>query len=189
MLSSMTVAARALLLVALAAPFAAEDVPASDDELRQLLEQMLEQDQRHRGAASEDWAAQTELDRRNVERLEAIVVEHGWPDESRVGERAAQAAFLVVQHAALEVQKRHFPRMAEARDRGELRPDLLAMLEDRILMREGQPQIYGSQIVRDPDSGGWMLYALAEPERVEELRAAVGLGPLAEYLERFGLAP
>jgi len=36
----------------------------------------------------------------------------------------------------------------------------LALLQDRILMREGKPQIYGSQIINDPDTGEQIVYEI-----------------------------
>lgn len=55
----------------------------------------------------------------------------------------------------------------------------LAYLTDRVLLAEGQPQEYGTQ-VRDGRPR-----ELRAPESVDERRAAVGLEPLAAYLEGF----
>ena len=53
-----------------------------------------------------------------------------------------------------------------------------AYLEDRIAMHEGKPQRYGTQWMDDPLDGRVRPWRLAEPDRVNELRAGVGLGPL-----------
>jgi hypothetical protein len=45
-------------------------------------------------------------------------------------------------------------------------------------MYEGRPQRYGTQWVDDPLDGRTRPWSLAEPHRVNELRAAVGLGLL-----------
>ena len=57
----------------------------------------------------------------------------------------------------------------------------IALMKDRALMHEGKPQIYGSQIMNGK------LYPLLEPEYVNQRREEVGLGPLEEYVQRFGL--
>ena len=59
-----------------------------------------------------------------------------------------------------------------------------ALLEDRVRLRDGKPQLYGSQVTRNP-AGQWEARDLENPEKVDERRASVGLPPLAEYLAGF----
>lgn len=131
------------------------------------------------------WDKQAEIDRANRKRLEEILREHGWPGKSLVGEEGATAAFLILQHSPLEIQKRYFPLVKEAAAKGEARPAHAAMLEDRILMYEGKKQIYGTQLRKV--EGRMELHPVEDEEHVDARRAAVGLGPLAEYLKGFGL--
>jgi hypothetical protein len=70
-------------------------------------------------------------------------------------------------------------------EEGDLAPSGLALLEDRIEMRNGRPQIYGSQ-VRTGD-GKATFWAIRDEELVNERRAAVGLEPLEQYAARFGI--
>ena len=177
------------------------------EALRDELLRMGEEDQKHRAelqdrliqrsvagasAPSEEVLAlqkeQDEIDTRNVARLEEIVRQHGWPGRSLVGEEASGAAFLILQHADLTRQKKYFPLLKKAAAEGEARLADAAMLEDRILMREGKKQIYGTQVHSGPETGGKLeLYPIEDEGHVEERRAAVGLPPLAEYLKLFGL--
>ncbi len=181
--------------------------PAPYEALRDELVRMGEEDQRYRaelqdrlikrsivGASApseEDLALQKkqdEIDRRNLARLEAIVGQHGWPVRSLVGEEASGAAFLILQHADLTFQKKYFPLLKKAAAEGEARLADAAMLEDRIRMREGKKQIYGTQVHSGPEAGGKLeLYPIEDEGHVEERRAAVGLPPLADYLKLFGL--
>lgn len=118
-------------------------------------------------------------------RLQAIIAQLGWPTELVVGEPAARAAWLIAQHAISrpEFQRACLKLLAEtARER---RVPLWqpAMLEDRIRMFEGRPQLYGTQL--QPDAHGKLRpYAIENPESVEERRRVVGLEPLAEVLAR-----
>lgn len=131
---------------------------------------------------------QDEIDERNLARLEEIVRQHGWPGRSLVGEKASTAAFLILQHADLARQKKYFPLFKKAAADGEARRADAAMLEDRILMREGKKQIYGTQVRSGPETGGKLeLYPIEDERHVEERRTAVGLPPLADYLKLFGL--
>jgi hypothetical protein len=125
------------------------------------------------------------LDRANTARLREIVETIGWPTVSRVGVAAEHAAWLLAQHAThdLPFQKRVLD-ILRVQPASEVCPKHAAYLEDRINMLEGRPQRFGTQLRRTP-SGEWEPSPLAEPERVNELRASVGLGPLADYVAGF----
>ena len=181
-------------------PAAAEKAQpkSSSDALRRELEAMLETDQAQRqqmtkvgnehGQNSPEmtalWEKQKESDLHNIKRLEEIIAEVGWPKRSVFGNQASQAAFLILQHSDLSYQKKYLPLAREAVAANEMRGSSLALLEDRILLREGKKQIYGSQVRRN-DAGQWEADALEDPAHVDERRAAVGLQPLAEYLAGF----
>src|ERR1700733_12308505 len=116
----------------------------------------------------------------NATRLRELIARHGWPGESIAGKDGAEAAWLVVQHAIGEPEfQREMLRLIQA-CAGAKRVPLwhTAYLEDRIAMYEGRPQVYGTQWIDDPRDGRLRPWRLAEPDRVDELREAVGLGPL-----------
>lgn len=173
--------------------------PTSDDPKAQL-EAMYVSDQAHRtemqqlattkGTTSVAflvlWAKQEFNDWANLRRLERLVQKSGWPRRSVVGYKGADAAFLVLQHANPAKQKQYLPLLQAAVTEGEARSDNLALLEDRILMREGKKQKYGSQL-QNNGKGGWELYPIEDEATVDEKRKTVGLGPLAEYAKGFGV--
>lgn len=131
---------------------------------------------------------QEEVDKKNLRRLNEIIKQYGWPGRSLVGERASQAAFLILQHADLSHQQRYLLMLKEAASKGEAMPSDVAMLEDRVLVGEGKEQIYGTQVHFGPETEGrWELYPILDEQKVDERRAAVGLPPLAEYLKVFGV--
>lgn len=123
--------------------------------------------------------------RQNSARLAAILDEHGWPSESVVGSEAARAAWLIAQHAIGEppFQRRCLRLLLEAASRGDVPAWQPAMLEDRIRMFEGRPQVYGTQLEAD-DEGNLRPYWIEDPSRVAELRRQVGLAPLDEVPRR-----
>ena len=128
----------------------------------------------------------TEVDAANTAWMKDLVAEHGWPGNSRVGEKGAGDAWLLVQHADqdLEFQERCLELLRQAVPAGEANPQHLAYLEDRVAMHRGRPQRYGTQF-RPRDGGGFEPYTLEDPARVDEWRASVGLEPLAEYAKNF----
>ena len=123
--------------------------------------------------------------RQNAARLRAVLDEIGWPTERLVGSDGAHAAWRIAQHAIGEpdFQRRALRLLQEAASRGEVPAWQPAMLEDRVRMFEGRPQLYGTQLEPD-DEGRPRPYPIEDPEGVDERRRAVGLEPLAERLAR-----
>src|SRR5687768_3317186 len=125
MLSRIARAFSALVLAWSVVVFAAESPKAVDrarlDALRAELEAMRKTDQaqrlqmaqvtREHGQNSSQmrdlWAKQNQSDSQNIKRLEAIIAEIGWPKHSEVGDQAASAAFLILQHSDISYQKKY----------------------------------------------------------------------------------
>ena len=104
-----------------------------------------------------------------------------------MGEKGNSALFLVVQHAPLSTQEKYLPMMREAVKKGKARGTSLALLEDRVLMRNGKRQLYGSQVVTDPETSEKRFFPIEDVDNVDRRRAEVGLQPLAEYAQHFGI--
>jgi hypothetical protein len=123
---------------------------------------------------------------RNAERLRQIVNECGWPDEQTVGEDGSKAAWFIVQHAVgfPDLQRRCLHLMQCSAQAGLIARWQVAYLEDRIAMQEGRAQRYGTQWLDDPLDGRTRPWKLAEPERVNELRATAGLDRMHPTPER-----
>ncbi|GGV80018.1 hypothetical protein GCM10010294_51580 [Streptomyces griseoloalbus] len=61
-----------------------------------------------------------------------------------------------------------------------------AFLRDRTPVDEGRQQIYGTQIAGVKD-GAPVPWPCEEPERMDELRAEVGIEPFDEYVAKFSM--
>ena len=66
---------------------------------------------------------------------------------------------------------------------GQAQPSDFAYLTDRVRTGRGEPQRYGTQFATGLD-GVMRPAELEDPARVDQLRASVGLPPLAEYAEQ-----
>lgn len=131
------------------------------------------------------WTLQAEADSINTIRITEYIDVNGYPGKTKVGPGLASTAFLVIQHADLAIQEKYLPIITEAADEGELNWSSVALLIDRINMRNDKPQIYGSQVTSDPDTGESYFFEIAEPLKVDSVRATVGLGPISEYAKFF----
>lgn len=131
---------------------------------------------------------QAEIDHQNLARLEEIIQLHGWPGKSLVGTKGSIAAFLILQHSEQATQEKYLALFKEAANKGEARKSDAAMLEDRVLMRQGKKQIYGTQLQSNAESNGkFFLFPVEDELHVDQRRTSVGLPPLKEYLKNFGL--
>ena len=122
----------------------------------------------------------------NLIQVKSIIDKHGWLGPDEVGEQGASTLFLVIQHADYKTQVKYFPLLADAVKKGKARPQDLGYLEDRILVKEGKEQIYGSQ-VRTNESGVNEFFSIKDEVNVNKRRASVGLGPLEDYARHFGI--
>lgn len=130
------------------------------------------------------WKTIEEKDAVNLEKVLAILDKYGWLGPDEVGPQGNQTLFLVIQHADLDVQLKYLPVMREAVKNRKAQPSALALLEDRVALRQGKRQIYGSQIGMDKD-GKAFVSPLEDPDNVDKRRAEMGLGPLADYVGRW----
>ena len=145
----------------------------------QILSEVLESDQRIR--KSNDFIKFAKEDHRNQELVISIIEKCGMPTLKEVGQRQMDAIWLGLQHTTKEVRKKYFPQIEKALQNGDLSKQQYALMKDRILMDEGKPQIYGSQI----ENG--KLYKLENPETVNERRKEMGMESIEDYLKRFNL--
>jgi len=115
-------------------------------------------------------------------RLMELVERHGWPTGEVVGDSAVEAAFLVVQHSPFsEWQQAMLPEVERSAEAGTLPGQDFALLFDRVRMRLGESQRYGTQL--SPSGDTLVLLPLENPDSVDVWRAEVGLPPLDEYLD------
>jgi len=133
------------------------------------------------------WKIADQKDSINLLKVKKILDEKGWVGKDKVGTQANSALFLVIQHADLETQKKYLPMMKDAVIKGNASPGSLALLIDRIEIREGRKQIYGSQIGANPSNKALYVLPLIDPDNVDKRRAEVGLGPISEYIKNWNL--
>jgi hypothetical protein len=155
--------------------------------LRQLYRDAEEKFGRDSDEMNYFWQLVLEQDSLNEVEVIKIIDERGWVGKSLVGGQANMTLWLVIQHAPLETQEKYLPMLKESVLKGESKGSHLALLEDRIQMRNFKPQTYGSQITTDPNTGERIVYEIKDPEYVNKRRKEVGLGPIQDYVKRWGI--
>ncbi len=121
-------------------------------------------------------------DSANTTWLKVYVARWGWPTSQQIGPEAVEAAFLIVQHAVHDTafMRAMLPAVEAAYRRGDLNGGSVALLTDRIEVKSGHPQVYGTQL--SLQNGRWVLDPIVDSPHVDERRRRMGLPPMAEYL-------
>jgi uncharacterized protein YfbU (UPF0304 family) len=118
----------------------------------------------------------------NLIQVVSILQQYGWLGYNEIGSQANTALFMVIQHSDQATQEKYLPMMREAVKNGKAKAKSLALLEDRIALKQGRMQYYGSQILWSNTSNKYFVLPLDDPDNVDRRRAAVGLQPLSEYV-------
>ncbi|MDN3724610.1 DoxX family membrane protein [Aequorivita sp. SDUM287046] len=124
------------------------------------------------------------LDSVNMVFVEKYFIEKGYPGISVVGEESSLVAWNVLQHNPDKIPV-YLPLVKKAAETGEIPKTSAAIMEDRYLMMEGKPQIFGSQGMTYDDARGSMIWPIENPETVNKRRADAGFDETIEaYAKR-----
>ncbi len=120
-------------------------------------------------------------DRANTEWLKGIVALQGWPTRTKVGDGAAGAAWLLVQHADADpaFQTRVLRLMEPLVKTGEVNKKNFAYLYDRVMLKLVGKQRYATQMTCH--EGRYVPLPVEDERKIDMLRHEVGLDPLAQY--------
>ncbi len=118
----------------------------------------------------------------NIIKIEQILDKYGWAGPDVVGKQGSETIFSVIQHSDIKTQEKYLPMMRMAVKNKKADAGSLAMLEDRVALREGKKQIYGSQIGRD-EKVSFYVDVLEDPDNVDKRRAKIGLEPMNIYVQ------
>ncbi|KGE12745.1 DUF6624 domain-containing protein [Sphingobacterium deserti] len=171
-----------------------------DDELFVQLNEVYKQDQkirqqRYKYAQSKNQSAEdlknindriSVNDSLNLKIIENILNTQGWPSHAKVWE-AGSAIFLVLQHAPLEKQMRYQSTLKSAAENGEISMQAYSMFEDRLNLRIGKTQKYGTQLIEDTVNKKVYLLPVSDIDSLDMFRAKVGLNPISDYVKNFGI--
>ena len=153
-----------------------------DSSMRDELSQLRKKYGRDSEQVQSFFATVKEYDSAHLVFVKNVLDSIGWPGFIEVGREGNAAIFLVIQHADSATQRKYLPLLREAVKNHKALPADMALLEDRVLLNMNKKQIYGSQIGIEPETGAAYVLPLEDPDRVDERREKVGLGPMANYL-------
>lgn len=129
------------------------------------------------------------IDSTNQIKVSRILDERGWLGKEIIGKKGNLTLFLVLQHADnnIDMQLKYLPMFKKAVLDGKANPDNFAMFQDRVRLKQGKKQIYGSQIGKDDKTGKYIVNPIEDPINVDKRRKEVGLGSMADYVKQWGI--
>jgi hypothetical protein len=120
----------------------------------------------------------------NYSNMQQLITKYGWPKYSKVGELAADAPLLCINHHENDaIRKKYLTQIKQSCFEGEGSCIEFAKIQDRILVNDGQLQMYGMQF-RYTKEQTLEPFPIKNPEYVDKRRKEIRLEALKAYLKR-----
>ena len=118
-----------------------------------ILQDVFERDQNLRRVKKVD----RRVDHENLEIITSFLDKCGMPTLNEVNDVQMAAIWAVLQHSSKKHRMKYMPMLEEAARNGDIGWGTIAMMKDRTLMEEGQAQIYGTQVIKNSETGKWKI--------------------------------
>lgn len=163
-----------------------DKIPDSMKKWIKVFSNVLADDQKNRirGVKSnqEELKEQIRLDSQNLKIVTEYIDKYGWPAKYEIGFVGQRAIGMVIQHSPLKVQEKYYSSLVQTYKRDSSLFEFLALLEDRINVRNHKYQYYGTQVVSF--KGKSMLYPVVNIDSIDIYRKRLGnFMPIADYLK------
>lgn len=123
------------------------------------------------------------VDTIDTEALKSVLEDYSWADIIEGDPALFDRVFSVVQHSPdMAFRAQVLAEIRPYAERGEIDRQNYALMYDKVELAAGRQQLYGSQY--KCIDGQYNVHDLKDPETVDVRRAAMGMGPLQEYIEQ-----
>ena len=126
---------------------------------------------------------QTQIIDKENQLLITSILKNGLP--KGLSPQSYKAIWLIIDHADLKLQKKYLPIMEEAACKKLISANDFAVLTDRICMKEGKPQKYGTQSYTVTSEGKQVIYIwpVEDARKLNTLRNEIGAGDIETYVQ------
>lgn len=121
----------------------------------------------------------------NLKIVTDVIDTYGWLGRGSVGFIGNYSLALIIQQADIKIQEKYLPIMREAFANKNVEPNDIALVEDKVALRKGNKQIYGSVIVSVGNKN--YVAPIENVENIEKKRAEFGLKSMNSYLISWGM--
>lgn len=127
------------------------------------------------------------VDKRNTHKMRKIITRYGWPTVYIVGKKASRNAWLIVQHSDHNIRFQKYCLNLMKRELSKNPASVfktgIAYLTDRILIKSGKKQLFGTQFKRH-DNGALTLQPIIRKKDVNKRRKDYGMETLEKYVKK-----
>ena len=124
----------------------------------------------------------------NLVKIDSLLALYGY---ETIIDNGPETIFIIIQHADLQRQLTFIPLFKEAAKQKKLSLQKIALMEDRINVRTGKKQVYGTQICKNIKTGEQFVCALEDPDNINIRRAELDYPaefiPISAYCKFFGI--
>jgi len=126
----------------------------------------------------------SKADKRHYPLIIKIFLDYGYPSHSLVGEASAHNYWLLVQHQdhQIQFQEKILIAMKGLLDGGQVSLTDYAYLVDRVNINKGEKQVYGTQMILNPEKTSFICKPVFEPDSLDARRKSMGLPPIDFYI-------
>lgn len=122
----------------------------------------------------------------NLKAVFGLIETYGWLGKDVVGSVGSSTLFMVMQHADPATQEKYLPAMKNSLQKGKADPFDYALLTDRLALRQGRKQVYGTVLI-SLDGKKYYISEIEDPENIDKIRAGIGLNKMDEYLSNWNM--
>lgn len=142
---------------------------------------MATADRRMRVKALKGGRWDNELDKINTKIFKKIIVKIGWPTISKVGRKAANLSWFLVQHADHDIKwQEKCLKLLKKQPQKEIFLKNIAFLDDRVRVNNGRLQIFGTQFYKNR-KGKFGPRPIYDIKDLDKRRKKMGLKPFCRY--------
>ena len=146
------------------------------DSSKQILRRALDRDQNVRKGIIGNIQ---ETDKVNRDTIVSLLDNCNWPNSKE----DIESIWYVIQHGGTGKMSYYYPKFKEMVKLDLLEDSLMAKMEDRMLMFNGYPQIYGTQFTGEPRT----FHEIKDIQNVNERRKKVGLCSIEQKAKSSGI--
>ncbi len=146
--------------------------------LQQKILRMVKQDQKMR--MSGKWNSKVDI--KNTQEMKKIVSKYGWPDINLVGKKGSEGAWILVQHADLDVkfQEKCLKLIKEKLKDKKVLSANYAYLKDRVNVNRKRPQVFGTQFYLNKNNK-LVPRPIRDRKNLDKRRKKYGLESFSKY--------
>lgn len=121
----------------------------------------------------------------DLQRFLILEKQYGFPLYSTVGERAANAGFMVLQHNSTKILSKYIKKLNKLAEKGEASWYNVALMTDRVLCWQNKRQLYGTQYDKKMIDGKErdVIKPIVDFKNLDKRRIKVGLDSFHIYLK------